>query len=52
MGRRALGYISRVGVALTQPITPCDLSEHMKEVLDVLGLRRENLPALAVGSVK
>jgi len=50
--KRALGYMSKVGAGLTQPRTPCDVPEHMKEVPDALGLRRENLPASAVESVK
>ena len=50
--KRALGYMSKAGAGLTQPRTPCDVPEHMKEVPDALGLRRENLPASAVESVK
>jgi len=50
--KRALGYMSKAGAGLTQPRTPCDVSEQMKEVPDALGLRRENLPASAVESVK
>ena len=42
----------KAGAGLTQPRTPCDVSEQMKEVPDALGLRRENLPASAVESVK
>ena len=49
--KRALGYMSKAGVDLTQPGTPCDVPEQMKEVPDATGLRRENLPASAVESV-
>jgi len=44
--------MSMVRADLTQPRTPCDVLEYMKEVPDALGLRRENLPTLAVESVK
>jgi transposase, IS605 OrfB family, central region len=49
--KRALGYMSKAGADLTQPRTPCDVPEQMKEVPDALGLRRENLSASAVESV-
>ena len=60
--KRALGCMSGAGAGQTQdkhrtnrgqtqPGTPCDVSEQMKEVPDAVGLRRENLPASAVESV-